>query len=43
MYTWRVEMKERREYQIERRPKWKEIEKLREKHCSNKNYTCNQI
>ena len=43
MYTWRVEMKERREYKIERRPRWRGIEKRREKHCSNKNYICNQI
>ena len=43
MYTWRVKMKERREYKIERRPRWRGIEKRREKHCSNKDYTCNQI
>ena len=36
-------MKERREYKIERRPRWRGIEKRREKHCSNKNYTCNQL
>jgi len=43
IYTWRVEIKERREYKIERRPSWKEIGELREKYCSNKNCTCNQI
>ena len=36
-------MKERRKYKIERGPRWKEIGKRREKHYSNKNYTCNQI
>jgi len=43
MYTWRVEMKKRREYKIERRPRWEDIGKLKEKHCNNKNCTCNQI
>ena len=43
MYMWRVEIKERREYKIERRLWGKEIESLREKHYSNKNCACNQI
>ena len=43
MYMWMVEIKERREYKIEGRLKWKGIKELREEYCSTKNYTCNQI
>ena len=43
MYMWRVEIKERREYKIERRPRWKGIRELREKYCSTKSCTCNHI
>ena len=43
IYTWRVEIKERREYKIERRPRWKGIRELREKYCSTKSCTCNHI
>ena len=32
MYTWRVEMKEKREYKMERGPRWKGIGELREKY-----------
>ena len=42
-YTWRVEMKDKREYKIKRSPKWKGIKELREKYCNNKNCTCNQL
>ena len=43
MYTWRVEMKEKREYKMERGPRWKGIGELREKYCNSKNCTCNQL
>ena len=43
IYTWRVEMKEGREYKIERRPWGKGIGELKEKYCSNKNCAYNQI
>ena len=43
MYSWRVEIEERREYKIERRPRWKGIRELREKYCSTKSCTCNHI
>ena len=43
MYTWRVEIKERREYKIEGRLRWKGIRELREEYYSTKNYNCNQI
>ena len=43
MYTWKVEIKEIREYKIERRPRWKGIGELKEKYCSNKNCAYNQI
>ena len=42
-YTWRVEMKDKREYKIKRSPKWKGIKELREKYCNNKNCVCNQL
>ena len=43
VYTWRVEMKEGRLYKRERIPWGEGIGELREKHCKNKNRTCNQI
>ena len=43
MYMWRVEIKERREYKIERRPRWKGIGEWRKKYCSNKSCTCNWL
>ena len=42
-YTWRVEMKDKREYKIKRSPRWKGIGELREKYCNNKNCACNQF
>ena len=38
-----MEIKEIREYKIERRPRWKGIGELKEKYCSNKNCAYNQI
>ena len=43
VYTWRVEMKEWRQYKKERIPREEGIGELREKYCKNKNRTCNQI
>ena len=43
VYTWRVDMKEGRPYKRERIPWGEGIRELREKHCKNKNRTCNQI